>query len=245
MDHGEAFAGRDAFLATGKHDLYGWNRPPGKQNDLVAFKMYWQLAPAEAAELARHVELVLFPGGYAGLQLVEEGAANLCLLIQKTVFRKVGASWPALLVHLERHSSHLAARLQGATPLWERPLSLSSIPYGLVRQHAAEGLWRLGDQSAVIPSFAGDGMSIALHSSRLAAAMYREGRSAEAYQHRLALDVGRQVARASLLSRALVIGFVQPLLGIGVGLWPGVLAAIAASTRIDRKAIAASTGWMA
>ncbi len=33
-------------------------------------------------------------------------------------------------------------------------------------------MWALGDQAAVIPSFTGDGMSIALHSGCLAAAMY-------------------------------------------------------------------------
>src|SRR5664279_4429842 len=72
---------RAAFLATGKHDLRGWKRPPGVQGDLVAFKLHWRLSPAQTAELAGHVELVLFRGGYAGLQPVEGGRANLCLLV--------------------------------------------------------------------------------------------------------------------------------------------------------------------
>ena len=43
--------GHAAFLATGKHDLRGRKRPPGLQDDLVAFKQHWRLSPGQAAEL--------------------------------------------------------------------------------------------------------------------------------------------------------------------------------------------------
>jgi 2-polyprenyl-6-methoxyphenol hydroxylase-like FAD-dependent oxidoreductase len=55
-----------AFLATGKHDLRGHARTGGLQNDLVAFKMHYVLAKAQTCAIERHVELVLFDGGYAG-----------------------------------------------------------------------------------------------------------------------------------------------------------------------------------
>jgi flavin-dependent dehydrogenase len=231
-DAGETLAGKQAFLAIGKHDLYGWNRPAGRQNDLMAFKMYWRLAPTEQAALERHVELILFPGGYAGLQPVEEGMANLCLLVRKHVFRATGGNWPALLAHMRRHSAHLDKRLAGATALWERPLSLSSIPYGLVSRDAQVGLWRLGDQSVVIPSFAGEGMSIALHSARLAAAMYAHGDNAVQYQRHLAHDVARQVRLATLLSKSLVNQHTGKVLSALARVWPGILAHVASSTRI-------------
>jgi flavin-dependent dehydrogenase len=231
-DAGETLAGEEAFLAIGKHDLYGWNRPAGRQNDLMAFKMYWRLAPSEQAALERHVELILFTGGYAGLQPVEEGMANLCLLVRKQVFRAMGGNWPALLAYMRSHAAHLDKRLAGATALWERPLSLSSIPYGLVRRDAQVDLWRLGDQSVVIPSFAGEGMSIALHSARLAAAMYTRGDNAEQYQRRLAHDVARQVSLATLLSKSLVNRHAAPALSALARLWPGILAHVARSTRI-------------
>jgi flavin-dependent dehydrogenase len=231
-DTGQSFAGEAAFLATGKHDLYGWNRPAGRQNDLLAFKMYWRLSASERAALERHVELVLFPGGYAGLQPIEDGKANLCLLVRQEMFKKLGGRWPALLAHITGHSDHLKARLAGATALWERPLSLSSIPYGYVREQAQDGPWRLGDQSAVIPSFAGDGMSIALHSARLAAAMYLSGSSANQYQRSLAKDVGRQVSLATWIARALLNPLACSMLRTGAKLWPGGLAHVASSTRI-------------
>ena len=48
---GEIRCAPTAFLATGKHDIVGHRRPPGKQNDLIAFKMYFRLAPAQRQAL--------------------------------------------------------------------------------------------------------------------------------------------------------------------------------------------------
>jgi flavin-dependent dehydrogenase len=154
-----------AFLATGKHDLHARARPKGKQPDLVAFKMYWRLMPQQMAALDGHVELMLYRGGYAGLQPVEEGAANLCCLVERTELQRTGGRWEGLLAAMQRDCGLLRERLQGAMPLLEKPLAISAIPYGYVRE-ASDGLWALGDQAAVIPSFTGDGMSIALHSGR-------------------------------------------------------------------------------
>src|SRR6185503_1799268 len=67
-------------LATGKHNLRGWTRPAGSQDDLVAFKMYFQLAGGDGSELQSRVELILFPGGYAGLLFLPNGVMNVCLL---------------------------------------------------------------------------------------------------------------------------------------------------------------------
>lgn len=73
---GNDITATSVFLATGKHDLRGHRRPPGHQDDLVAFKLHWRLGLAATRALAEHVELVTFDGGYAGLQLVEGGRAS-------------------------------------------------------------------------------------------------------------------------------------------------------------------------
>lgn len=237
MATGAELGGRSAFLATGKHDLRSHKRPRGVQGDLVAFKLHWQLAASQAAQLAGHVELVLFDGGYAGLQPVESGRANLCLVIGRRRLHALGQRWDRVLPAILSESGHLAARLAGAEPCWRRPLALSSIPYGYVRQHAHE-LWRLGDQAAVIPSFAGDGMAIALHSASLAASTYLRGREANDYQAQLARDVGWQVRVATALSCALVRGPGQLALGVAATLWPGLLGHVAARTRVAEPALA-------
>jgi flavin-dependent dehydrogenase len=228
----------DVFLATGKHDLRGWKRPPGLQPDLVGFKLHWRLAAEEAAALAGMVELVLFPGGYAGLEPVEGGKANLCALVRRSKLAELGRTWDGLLAAMRSACPLLDRRLTGAEPCETRPLAISGLPYGYVRS-CADGPWRLGDQAAVIPSFAGDGMSIALHSARLAAEHYLAGRTADDYQRALARDVAGQVRRATVLSQLAVRPWGQAVVAGAVRLAPGLMRKVARSTRIPEARLRA------
>jgi flavin-dependent dehydrogenase len=220
------------FLATGKHELRG--QPPrcGVHADLIAFKMYWKLTSSQMEELSDHVELNLYHGGYAGLQPVEDGVVNLCCLVSRSHFQRLGSRWEILLHAMQAESPLLKRRLSDAEPLLLRPLAISSIPYGFVRQHSA-GLWALGDQAAVIPSFTGDGMSIALHSGRLAAEMYLRGETAKDFQQKLHDDLRKQVSFATILSRGLVREPQKTLLESAVRLWPYLLKVVANRTRIS------------
>ena len=238
-DGAQSVSASAAFLATGKHDLHGRARPKGKQPDLVAFKMYWRLAPQQAAALEGHVELMLYRGGYAGLQPVEDGAANLCCLVERTELQRLGGRWENLLAAMQQDCALLRERLQGAEPLLEKPLAISAIPYGYVRS-ASAGLGALGDQAAVIPSCTGDGMSIALHSGCLAAAMYLRGETAERFQQQLQSELSTQVALATMLSRGRVWRPSRSVFTAAVRLWPGVLGVVARRTRISNAAIAGS-----
>lgn len=231
VDAGATLGARNLFLATGKHDLRGWRRPPGRQSDLLGFKMYWQLPASRPLEGT--VELYLFPGGYAGLQMVEGDRANLCLVVHKTIFAALGGRWEALLAHLHATCPGLAARLSGAFPCHARPLAIAAIPYGLVQRHS-HGVWRLGDQAAVIPSFTGEGMSLALHSARLASTFFQAGRSAEDFQLKLAHDLRGQVYRSTLASKALVAPFPQAV--IGRTLTPALMRWLLRATRIPQSA---------
>ena len=225
-----------AFLATGKHDLRRLARPAGMQNDLIGFKMHLRLSPAQAALLTGHVELTLFGGGYAGLEPVEGGLANLCLLVRRSRYAALGQQWEALLDAMCADSPLLAERLHGATACWDRPLAISSIPYGYVRRNS-DGLWRLGDQAAVVPSFAGDGMSIALHSARLAASFFLSGSSAAAYQRRMARDIWLPVRCATLLSMMAVRPIGGMVVGWGASHIPATMSIVAAATRVPRDAL--------
>ena len=100
----------------------------------------------------------------------------------------------------------------------------------------------LGDQAAVIPSFSGDGMSIALHSAKLAAECYLRGEGSQAYQERLAAHIARQVRRATVLSRSLVSAGGQRLAIAAAFCVPSVMILGAALTRIPARAIFSRTG---
>lgn len=229
------------LLASGKHEVRGIARDTaGCIDDLIGFKQYFRLDAAAQAALAGMIEVSLFDGGYAGLQLVEGGVANLCLLVTRARFAALGRNWEALFAAL-LDEPLLARRLAGASPLLAKPLTISNVPYGFVHRARADdaaGLFRLGDQAGVIPSFSGDGMAIALHSARLAAQAVADGGSAAAYHAALRRDVGAQIGRATLLQRAGFSGVGQQLIVGAIGIAPALLAAIATLTRVPRPALA-------
>ncbi len=231
---GEVHCAPAAFLATGKHDLAGHRRPPGKQNELIAFKMYFRVTPEQQHALRGWVELIVFRGGYAGLQLAEGGEANLCLVVERRTFKSCRNHWPSLLERLLSASDHLAQRLDRAQPLLPKPLALSSIPYGLLVSRPQSGLWRLGDQAAVIPSFSGDGIAMALHSAHAAAEIYANGGTAAQLARRLHAELRSSVHLASAVSRLLVAA---PGLAQLARWWPPLLRLLAARTRIPTSAL--------
>lgn len=216
------------LLATGKHEMRGLRRAATAES-LVGLKMHLQLSPAEMAALGGHVEVILFPGGYAGLQPIEGGRANLCLLMRRPVFEAAGAGWDGAVTHMRRHCAVLDRRLHGATTLWPRPAAIFRVPYGHVHGDDAPlpEVFRLGDQMGVIPSFSGDGMAIALHTAFAAA----RAEDAAAYHKAMRRDLHGQIGRAMLLHR---LGQAVPGgVTAAARLWPGALRWIARLTRVD------------
>jgi len=235
LNSGDFLRSSNVFLATGKHDLRGLSRSPGKQSDLVGFKMHWQLAPAQLGILRDSMELYLFPGGYGGLSLIEGDIANLCLVVRRSTLRHLGG-WPQLLASIQRGNRHVRQFFEGATALWDRPLAISPIPYGyLVRESA--GLWCVGDQAAVIPSFTGDGISIALHSAALAAQMFLAGSSAADYYRTLRAQLTRPMTLATSLSRATVTAAGRAAAIAALTIAPNAMRWVAASTRIPQSSL--------
>lgn len=219
------------FLATGKHDLRSAARLTRRSAVLVGLKTYLALSPPQLAAIANTVELVLVRGGYVGLQPVEQGRAVLCMLLPPEVLRKAGP-WPAPLDFVCSESTHVAQRLLDARMLLPRPLAVARIPYGYVhRGHDMPGLFRLGDQAAVIPSLTGDGVAIALHSARLATTLWTEGASPAAYHHRLARGLILPMNVARMAHRLCRGARCQAMVADLVRRWPGSLSAIATLTR--------------
>jgi flavin-dependent dehydrogenase len=243
-DTGEVFAADSVFLATGKHESHHLRRRVSGVPDLVGLKLHMRLTPAQQDALSGHVEILLLRHGYAGLQLVENGMANLCLLVSHASFIAAGGTLPALLLHLQETEPHLALRLAGHVVLSERLLSIARVPYGFVhRPRAADpkNLFRLGDQMGVIPSFTGDGMSIALHSAVVAASCQLAGKSAAMYHRRMRADIARQVGFADRLYRVSTSATARSLLMQLAGWYPSGLRLAARLTRVSENALARAT----
>jgi flavin-dependent dehydrogenase len=222
------------FIATGKHDVRGGGRPVDAAGPDPAIGFRIALAPSSALTTALQgvIELHLFAGGYAGLLLQEDGTANLCLSIAQSRLRDAGGRPEALIAALA-HAPMLGDRLGMAlsTGSWS---SIARVAYGWRRQAGTEGIFRLGDQAAVIASLAGDGIAIALASAcRASAACLAKGpEGAIDFQHGFSRHVRRPLALAGLLRRAGENNRVAgPLIAL-LGHCPGLVRLAASATRV-------------
>lgn len=171
---------KSAALASGKHNLRGWPRRP---DAAMAYKIQLDLSPQATRDLDGVVQLASYPGGYIGACNVEERKATICWLLDARAVRKIGTDWKAQLAWIKKQSQSVGDLLQGARFLSDRPAAITAIPYGYMRYSAiASNVFPLGDQLCVIPSFTGDGTSLALSSGVAAAQAVLAGRTAEAFQ---------------------------------------------------------------
>jgi flavin-dependent dehydrogenase len=216
-------------LATGKHPLRGMRRPSGH---MVGFKLHLHAAAA-TRELADLVQLVFFPGGYMGACLVEEGTLCIGWVMRDTLVRNLGSHWSAQSEHLSRQSRFIDALLRGARPLNVKPLATASLPYGFLRRSAiAPEIFPVGDQLAVVPSFTGDGMAIALASGVAAARAVLAGRPAAAYHRELIPPLQFQFRVARALGGLLQTPFSAPMIVAVAAVLPSLAKKMTAATRL-------------
>lgn len=216
-------------LASGKHDVAGRRRGRGLHNGLVGLKLYAQPSRAGRDLVGDAAELVLFPGGYCGIQPVEDGRINLCLVVEAARLKKAGRPRD-FFEALRRRAPRLDALLEGGFLESRAPITVSGTPCGLVRR-MTDGPYHVGDQAAVIPSFCGEGMAIALVSAGAAADAILAGTGAAAYQERFARRVVTRVKAATMFSRLVVHGAAQGPVVTAARTAPWLVRAAAASVR--------------
>lgn len=199
-DDSEIAAGA-LFLATGKYELRGAKRAASPAT-WMGLRYRYALAPPLAETLASTIELHFFDGGYAGLLLQEDGTANLCMAVRRERLAEAGSDPQAMLERLAAETPSLSERLdQTGDPVAHDAVGL--VPYGWCARQSETGLFRIGDQAAVIPSLAGEGIGIAIASGILAARAYTQGgpEAAPAYQRAFARRARRPLAVAGRLMR--------------------------------------------
>ena len=233
-----SFEAQCGALATGKHNLRGWPRGAGTR---TAMKISLVPTREAAAALDGIVQLVSYRGGYIGACNVEDGAATICWLLDAPAMQELGPDWRAHLDHIARQSSALGDLIAGARFLSQRPAAVSAIPYGYVRRATiAPNVFPLGDQLCVIPSFTGDGTSLALSSGLAAARSVLGGLSAGEFQ----ADFLARIRAQFLWARAVETTFrYAPARSFSVGaiaVAPGLVGLIAGLTRA--RGIAGLTG---
>jgi flavin-dependent dehydrogenase len=211
------------LLATGKHELRGLRRPA--RGGWIGVKLPLAGAVPEAA-----ITLLACTGGYAGLQPRPGGGANLCAALDPAAPGVAAAARSAegFLRHVAAGSDLAARLLAGCVPALPRPMTVAGVPYGFL--HRGGGPFRAGDQAAVIPSFCGDGVAMALASGRRAAAALLAGRAAEDHHAAWARSVRGGMRLAGLV--AALTNRTPALLVAGAALAPALAAWSARRTRL-------------
>lgn len=191
------WAGEALFLATGKHDVRGPGRPREARDPALGLRLRLPASAARETLLGGRIELHLFDGGYAGVVLQEDGSANVCLAVRKSLLSASDGDPARLLGGLAGDHPAFALRLGGDWAV-QAVETVGAVPYGWIARDTRPGLFRLGDQAAVIPSLAGEGIAIALASGAMAARWWLE-RGAEGapdYQRALAARTAAPVRTA-------------------------------------------------
>ena len=147
--------------------------------------------------------------------------------------------WEGFLAKMQQDCPHLAMRLAGAEPLLDKPIAITHIPYGYIRRTTEDGLYCIGDQAAVIPSFTGDGISIALHTARRAAAAYLAAEPAPLFQAKLRSALLPQMRLAEFAADGLNNSLARAVLPFCLRVWPGVMRVTARLTRVTQPAAVA------
>ena len=227
---GGTFECHAAALASGKHNIRGLPRPDGS---MVGFKIHVLPAEAARAALTGVVHLIAFTGGYLGLCLVERKILSIAWVIKGDILQSVGASWAAQSAYFAKQSHLFAELITGATPVWEKPLAVSGLPYGFMRSETvAATIYPVGDQLAVIPSFSGDGTALALASGIAAAQAVLKGEGAAVFQRRMLANYKPQFRRAAALELVIANSLFRRLGIAGARFSPRMVTMLVAATRL-------------
>jgi flavin-dependent dehydrogenase len=225
LEDGEEMEGDALLIATGKHELRGAERGVA----LAEAPLGLRASLPGARDLEGMIELHLFDGGYSGALLQEDGSVNLCLSVSRARLKAAGGV-ERLLAELAQELPALGARLEGGalTP-WS---AVAGVPYGWRVRGTSPGVYRIGDQAAVIASLAGDGVAIALESGIAAAEAVLAGQAAPAFQSAFATRARRPLRVAEALRHAAEHSGPRAVLMPVLGLFPGLAPLAARLTRI-------------
>ncbi|MDH6234807.1 flavin-dependent dehydrogenase [Mesorhizobium soli] len=229
-DNGNTIQCRHLVVATGKLGLRGIDDT--RDGSMVGLKMHLRPSLEVHRALAGRVELFFLDGCYIGLELIEDGIANLCLVVPRATMARIGPGWHALHGHLASALPSLAERLAGAEPLWDKPMAVVCPAGGHLHREQKTAVFRVGDRLAHIPPFTGDGLAIALGTAALAVEHVRLGLSPEAYLAAARQLTASPIRLASVVSRlAMHRGGRNLMLG-AAACAPGLIETIVRRTRL-------------
>lgn len=108
-----------------------------------------------------------FHNGYCGVSNIEDGKCCLCYMTTAENLRISGNSIPEMEKRILRQNPHLEQLFSSMQPLFAQPVTISQISFE--KRTQVEGhILLIGDAAGMIPPLSGNGMSMALHGSKIA-----------------------------------------------------------------------------
>jgi flavin-dependent dehydrogenase len=144
-----------------------WNRPfiQQKKNALtnyigIKYHVYYA---HDAAEISLHN----FKNGYCGISKIEDNKSCLCYLTTAHNLRACNNSIEELQKKVLYKNPRLKEIFEKATFVYQEPLAISQISFSKKSQ-VEDHVLLLGDAAGMISPLCGNGMSMAIHSSKIA-----------------------------------------------------------------------------
>jgi flavin-dependent dehydrogenase len=160
---------RVACVTAGKRSNLDikWKRPftrkrSDKLNNYIGVKYHLQTdLPADLIGLHN------FRDGYCGISRVEDGRYCLCYMTTAANLQANGNSIPDMEKNILWRNPYLSDIFSSAVKLFEAPLTISQISFER-RARVENHILFVGDGAGMIPPLSGNGMSMALHGSKMA-----------------------------------------------------------------------------
>jgi flavin-dependent dehydrogenase len=108
-----------------------------------------------------------FRDGYCGISRIEDGKCCLCYITTARNLRESGNSIPEMEKVILRQNPYLEKIFSSANFIFPQPVTISQISYER-RTRVEDHVLFTGDAAGMIPPLAGNGMSMALHGSKIA-----------------------------------------------------------------------------
>lgn len=109
-----------------------------------------------------------FPDGYCGISKIEDGRYCVCYLTSSENLKNNRQSIPEMERKILKQNPVLRSLLEEITVLYEEPLTIAQISFAKKTQIENHVLC-IGDAAGMITPLCGNGMSMALHGSKIAA----------------------------------------------------------------------------
>ncbi len=190
---------------------------------------------------AKQIALHNFSGGYCGMSKIEEDRYCLCYLTLAENLKKSGHSIPEMENRILEQNPKLRELFANVEKLYESPLTISQISFAKKTQ-LVDHVLCVGDAAGMITPLCGNGMSMALHGSKLAAVcldkffshIYDRARMEADYQKQWNRTFARRLRTGRVLQRFFGNPFLSELLLRALKPFPDIIRSLIRSTHGEK-----------